>query len=208
MSTDICLPRVSPDDAAVTLVKWHVTVGSSVKPGDVIAEIESDKAVVELEAEESGIITEIRVPEGSDDVVTDSVRMMANTLKPSISPETVWFVTSTTPASTSTYALPTSSWRRSSSSGTPCGTLVGSYSIVSVTGSANTMPSGPKANAVPVIGTGCAGKPVAGSAVMTTSSLSAPAGKTRFTASSARETSPPAGSASAPSSTVIESVCI
>ncbi len=46
MSTDICLPRVSPDDAAVTLVKWHVGVGSSVKPGDVIAEIESDKAVV------------------------------------------------------------------------------------------------------------------------------------------------------------------
>ena len=73
MSTDICLPRVSPDDAAVTLVKWHVEVGTSVEPGDVIAEIESDKAVVELEAEEAGIITEIRVPEGSDDVHADQV---------------------------------------------------------------------------------------------------------------------------------------
>ena len=73
MSTDICLPRVSPDDAAVTLVKWHVEVGTSIKPGDVIAEIESDKAVVELEAEEAGIITEIRVPEGSDDVHADQV---------------------------------------------------------------------------------------------------------------------------------------
>ncbi len=73
MSTDICLPRVSPDDAAVTLVKWHVGVGTSVEPGDVIAEIESDKAVVELEAEEAGIITEIRVPEGSDDVHADQV---------------------------------------------------------------------------------------------------------------------------------------
>ncbi len=73
MSTDICLPRVSPDDAAVTLVKWHVAVGSSVIPGDVIAEIESDKAVVELEAEEGGIITEILVPEGSDDVHADQV---------------------------------------------------------------------------------------------------------------------------------------
>ncbi len=73
MSTDICLPRVSPDDAAVTLVKWHVGVGTSIKPGDVIAEIESDKAVVELEAEEAGIITEIRVPEGSDDVHADQV---------------------------------------------------------------------------------------------------------------------------------------
>jgi pyruvate dehydrogenase E2 component (dihydrolipoamide acetyltransferase) len=73
MSTDICLPRVSPDDAAVTLIKWHVAVGSRITPGDVLAEIESDKAVVELEAEDAGIITEIRVPEGSDDVHADQV---------------------------------------------------------------------------------------------------------------------------------------
>ena len=73
MSTEICLPRVSPDDAAVTLVKWHVAVGSKVAPGDVIAEIESDKAVVELEAEEGGVVTEILVPEGSDDVHADQV---------------------------------------------------------------------------------------------------------------------------------------
>ncbi len=73
MSTDICLPRVSPDDAAVTLIKWHVAVGSRITPGDVLAEIESDKAVVELEAEDAGVITEIRVPEGSDDVHADQV---------------------------------------------------------------------------------------------------------------------------------------
>ena len=73
MSTDICLPRVSPDDAAVTLVKWHVAVGCSVKPGDVIAEIESDKAVVELEAEQAGTITAICVSEGDDDVHADQV---------------------------------------------------------------------------------------------------------------------------------------
>lgn len=73
MSTEICLPRVSPDDGAVTLVKWHVAVGSRIAAGDVIAEIESDKAVVELEAEESGVVTEIRVAEGSDDVRADQV---------------------------------------------------------------------------------------------------------------------------------------
>jgi len=73
MTTDIRLPRVSPDDAAVTLIKWHVGVGTSVSPGDVIAEIESDKAVVELEAEDAGVISEIRVPEGSDDVHADQV---------------------------------------------------------------------------------------------------------------------------------------
>lgn len=84
MSTDICLPRVSPDDAAVTLVKWHVAVGTSIKPGDVIAEIESDKAVVELEAEESGIITEIRVPEGSDDVHADQVLAVIDESSPAL----------------------------------------------------------------------------------------------------------------------------
>jgi pyruvate/2-oxoglutarate dehydrogenase complex dihydrolipoamide acyltransferase (E2) component len=46
MSTDIRLPRVSPDDAAVSLIKWHVAVGSRITPGDILAEIESDKAVV------------------------------------------------------------------------------------------------------------------------------------------------------------------
>ena len=84
MSTDICLPRVSPDDAAVTLVKWHVAVGSSVKPGDVIAEIESDKAVVELESEQAGVITEIRVPEGSDDVHADQVLAVLDESSPAL----------------------------------------------------------------------------------------------------------------------------
>ena len=73
MSTDIRLPSVSPDDAAVTLVKWHVAVGSRVAPGDVLAEIESDKAVVELESEDAGVITEICVAEGNDDVHADQI---------------------------------------------------------------------------------------------------------------------------------------
>ena len=73
MSTDIRLPRVSPDDAAVTLIKWHVAVGSRISPGDVLAEIESDKAVVELEAEEAGVITELCVAEGSDDVHAEQI---------------------------------------------------------------------------------------------------------------------------------------
>ncbi len=79
VSTDICLPRVSSDDAAVTLVKWHVAVGSSVVPGDVIAEIESDKAVIELEAERSGVITAILVPEGSDAVHAEQVLAVLDT---------------------------------------------------------------------------------------------------------------------------------
>lgn len=82
MSTEICLPRVSPDDAAVTLVKWHVAVGSRIRAGDVIAEIESDKAVVELEAEEAGVITELRVAEGSDDVRAEQVLAVLDDVGP------------------------------------------------------------------------------------------------------------------------------
>ena len=137
-------------------------------------------------------------------VVTANVWRMTNTLKPSIAPETVLFVTSTTPAATCAYRPLTSLWSRSSSSDTPWGTLAGSYPIVSVTGSSKTMPSGPKSNAVPGIGTGPAGRPVAGSAVMMTAAFTAPTGKTRFTAPPAREISAPAGSATC--STVTEAV--
>jgi pyruvate dehydrogenase E2 component (dihydrolipoamide acetyltransferase) len=73
VTTDIVMPRLSPDDAGATLVRWYVSVGSPVAVGDVIAEIESDKAVVELEAQEAGVVERIVVPEGSDDVRADQV---------------------------------------------------------------------------------------------------------------------------------------
>jgi pyruvate dehydrogenase E2 component (dihydrolipoamide acetyltransferase) len=104
MSTEICLPRVSPDDAAVTLVKWHVGVGTSIKPGDVIAEIESDKAVVELEAEEAGIITEIRVPEGSDDVHADQVLAVLDESSPALDDATDETSQTTPPVGASSLA--------------------------------------------------------------------------------------------------------
>ena len=102
--------------------------------------------------------------------------------------------------------LPTSLWRRSSSSGTPSGTLAGSYPIVSVTGSANTMPSGPKSNAVPGTRVVSVGNPVAGFAVIKTDSSTAPAGNTSSTASSASKIAPPSESVNSPSSTVTDAV--
>ena len=49
----------------VDLLKWHVSAGSNVVPGQVLAEIESEKTTIEIEAEVAGTVEEICVPEGS-----------------------------------------------------------------------------------------------------------------------------------------------
>jgi pyruvate/2-oxoglutarate dehydrogenase complex dihydrolipoamide acyltransferase (E2) component len=51
-----------------TLAKWHVKVGDTVKSGDVIAEIETDKATMEVEAVDEGVVEALLVPEGSQEV--------------------------------------------------------------------------------------------------------------------------------------------
>ncbi|MDP3403058.1 MAG: pyruvate dehydrogenase complex dihydrolipoamide acetyltransferase [Brevundimonas sp.] len=66
--TDILMPALSPTMEEGVLAKWHVKVGDTVKAGDVIAEIETDKATMEVEAVDEGEITEILVAEGSENV--------------------------------------------------------------------------------------------------------------------------------------------
>ena len=65
---EIKLPAMSPTMEEGTLAKWLVKAGDTVKPGDVLAEIETDKATMELEADEGGVVEAIHVPEGSDGV--------------------------------------------------------------------------------------------------------------------------------------------
>jgi len=64
MAVSIEMPKLSDTMTEGTVVKWHKTVGDSVDIGDVIAEIETDKATMEMEAFEEGTITEILVAEG------------------------------------------------------------------------------------------------------------------------------------------------
>ena len=66
--TDILMPALSPTMEEGTLAKWHVKVGDTVKSGDVIAEIETDKATMEVEAVDEGVVEEILVPEGTEEV--------------------------------------------------------------------------------------------------------------------------------------------
>ena len=68
MSTDILMPALSPTMEEGTLAKWHVKVGDSVRSGDVIAEIETDKATMEVEAVDEGVVEAILVPEGTEAV--------------------------------------------------------------------------------------------------------------------------------------------
>jgi len=66
--TDILMPALSPTMEEGVLAKWHVKAGDTVKAGDVIAEIETDKATMEVEAVDEGEITDILVAEGTEGV--------------------------------------------------------------------------------------------------------------------------------------------
>jgi len=66
--TDILMPALSPTMEEGTLAKWHVKVGDKVSSGDVIAEIETDKATMEVEAVDEGEVSELLVPEGTEGV--------------------------------------------------------------------------------------------------------------------------------------------
>jgi pyruvate dehydrogenase E2 component (dihydrolipoamide acetyltransferase) len=68
MSIDILMPALSPTMEEGTLAKWHVKKGDAVKSGDVIAEIETDKATMEVEAVDEGTVEELLVPEGAEGV--------------------------------------------------------------------------------------------------------------------------------------------
>ena len=73
MTTPITMPALSPTMEEGNLAKWHVKVGDKVKPGDIIAEIETDKATMEVEAVDEGTITKLLVEEGAQGVKVNAV---------------------------------------------------------------------------------------------------------------------------------------
>src|SRR5471030_1904382 len=72
MPTEILMPALSPTMEEGKLSKWLVKEGDSVKSGDILAEIETDKATMEFEAVDEGKIGEILVPEGTEGVKVNS----------------------------------------------------------------------------------------------------------------------------------------
>jgi len=73
MTVEILLPALTPTMEEATLSRWLVKEGDKVVSGDVLAEIETDKTVVEIEAADEGIILQILVPEGTEQVHVDSI---------------------------------------------------------------------------------------------------------------------------------------
>ncbi len=76
MAIELKMPALSPTMEEGTLAKWMVKVGDSVKSGDLLAEIETDKATMEFEAVDEGIVSEIRVAEGTEGVKVGTVIAM------------------------------------------------------------------------------------------------------------------------------------
>src|SRR3569833_1491123 len=68
MPIEIKMPALSPTMEEGTLAKWLVKEGDTVKSGDLLAEIETDKATMEFEAVDEGVIGQILVAEGTDNV--------------------------------------------------------------------------------------------------------------------------------------------
>ena len=72
MTINILMPALSPTMTEGTLATWHKKEGDTVKSGDVIAEIETDKATMEVEAVDEGVIGKILVPEGTENVAVNT----------------------------------------------------------------------------------------------------------------------------------------
>src|SRR3982750_2100022 len=72
MPTQVLMPALSPTMEKGNLAKWLKKEGDTVKAGDIIAEIETDKATMEVEAADEGTLGKILVPEGTADVAVNT----------------------------------------------------------------------------------------------------------------------------------------
>ncbi|MDO8973553.1 pyruvate dehydrogenase complex E1 component subunit beta [Reyranella sp.] len=72
MSTQVLMPALSPTMTEGKLAKWHVKVGDEVKSGQVICEIETDKATMEVEAVDEGTVAKLLVEEGTEGVAVNT----------------------------------------------------------------------------------------------------------------------------------------
>src|SRR5664279_1754241 len=72
MATNILMPALSPTMEQGRLSKWLKKEGDAVRSGDVLAEIETDKATMEVEAIDDGTLAKILVPDGTDNVAVNT----------------------------------------------------------------------------------------------------------------------------------------
>ena len=78
MPVAVTMPALSPTMTEGTLARWLVAEGDRVSPGDVIAEIETDKATMEVEAVEEGVVASLAVPEGAEGIEVNATILWLN----------------------------------------------------------------------------------------------------------------------------------
>jgi len=105
MSVNIEMPKLSDTMTEGTLIKWHKQIGDTVEIGDVLAEIETDKATMEMEAFDDGIITEILVKEGEKAMIGGILAILGSEFGDT--PEPVAKTTSPAPTGAATVSSPT-----------------------------------------------------------------------------------------------------
>src|SRR4029079_15385787 len=114
MPIQIMMPALSPTMEKVKLLKWLVSEGQMVNPGDAIAEIENEKATVEVEAGDQGKVAKLLVPEGTEGVkVNTPIALLEGcspgaTLKTHVRPrvETAKIATNAAPATAHARTAP------------------------------------------------------------------------------------------------------
>src|SRR5246127_3132632 len=73
MATQVLMPALSPTMTEGKIARWIKSEGEAVRAGDVLAEIETDKATMEVEAVDEGVLAKIIVPEGTTDVAVNKI---------------------------------------------------------------------------------------------------------------------------------------
>ena len=73
MPIEVLMPALSPTMEEGTLARWLKAEGDAIEPGDIIAEIETDKATMEFEAIDEGVLAKILVAEGTENVAVGTV---------------------------------------------------------------------------------------------------------------------------------------
>ncbi len=113
MSVNIEMPKLSDTMTEGTLIKWHKKVGDTVEIGDILAEVETDKATMEMEAFDDGVITEIRVQEGAKAPIGGILAILDGdngaapaAAAPAAKPQAAAPAETAAPASSSTAATP------------------------------------------------------------------------------------------------------
>src|SRR6516162_4755287 len=72
MATEVLMPALSPTMTEGKIARWLKNEGEPVRSGDVLAEIETDKATMEVEAVDDGVLAKIVIPEGTDHVAVNT----------------------------------------------------------------------------------------------------------------------------------------